>query len=113
MFDLKRPCKTCPFRAKAGGTFGLTAKRLEGIITGTAFQCHNTVDYEYFDDERKRQGKKPQQCAGLMSLLHREGKSNNIMQIAERLGAFDPEKLDHSEVYPSIRACFKAHKKWS
>lgn len=112
MFDLKRPCKTCPFRVDRGDTFGFSAKKLAEIIAAPAFQCHSTVDYEHYGHPRKQQGDKPQQCAGLMSLLHRADKPNQIMQVAERLGHFDPNRLDHSEVYPSIRACAKAHSKY-
>src|SRR3546814_3147904 len=44
----------------------------------------------------------PQQCAGLMTVLHREGKPNQIMQVAERFGALDPSALDpDDEVYAS------------
>lgn len=107
MFKLTRPCANCPFRLGQGELFAMREKRIIEIIEGTAFQCHKTVDYDHFDEGRS--GDKPQQCAGLMSLLHQAGQPNQIMQVGERLGHFDPDRLDHSEVYPSIRACLKAH----
>lgn len=109
MFDLKRPCKTCPFRRGQGENFQLDAIRLQEIIEAVSFQCHGTVDYENFNNPRLRQGAKPQQCAGLMSLLHRAGRSNTIMQIAERVSDFRAAKLDHSKVYATIDHVFVAH----
>jgi hypothetical protein len=110
MFKLIRPCENCPFRIGQGERFQLGRLRLEEIFNAVSFQCHKTVDYEQFDDPKERQGKHPQQCAGLMSLLHRAGRHNQIMQIAERLGYFDPNKIDHSEVYSTIDDAIKAHK---
>jgi len=109
MFDLKRPCKTCPFRK--GQTFFLRPERLEGIRRAMAFQCHATIDYDYWDDREKRSGDRPQQCAGLMAVLHRSGESNTIMQVAERLGKFDPAQLDpRKEAYASWAEVVAAHK---
>ena len=109
MFDLKRPCKTCPFLKSNGASFALGKERLGEIFEGPAFQCHGTVDYENFDDAKKRQGRKPQQCAGLMALLHREGRDNQIMQVAQRLIGFDAAKLDNAGVFESIDECVEAH----
>jgi hypothetical protein len=78
-------------------------ERIAEITEAAAFQCHKTVDYS--GDDGPESGDKPQQCAGLMAMLHREGKPNQMMQLAERLGfeGFDPEKLDPDGVcYESI-----------
>jgi hypothetical protein len=107
MFKLNRPCATCPFRV--GQTYFLGRDHLREIMTATAFQCHGTVDYDNFDDPRKRSGDHPQQCAGLMSLLHRAGRPNQIMRAGMFFGHFDPERLDHTDVYPSIFAAARAH----
>lgn len=109
MFKLTSPCVTCPFRRGAGETFQLVADRLSEIFEAVSFQCHKTVDYDEFDDDIARQGAHPQQCAGLMSLLSREGRDNQIMQVGQRLGEFDPSKLDHTDVYGSIADAVKAH----
>jgi len=110
MFDLKRPCTTCPFRK--GQTFFLPPGRLEEIRRAEAFQCHNTVDYDHWENRKKRQGDRPQQCAGLMAVLHRSNQSNTIMQVAERLGHFDPTQLDpRKEAYSNWRAVLRAHSK--
>ena len=101
MFDLKRPCVTCPFRI--GQTFSFASDRLEEIRRAVAFQCHKTVDYEQWDDAQRRQGDRPQQCAGLMAILHRINEPNQIMQVAERLGYLDPALLDpNGEAYAKL-----------
>ena len=110
MFDMKRPCKSCPFRVGKGEAFALDPDRLEGIRTAAAFQCHQSVDYSRFEDEDGRQGDRPQQCTGLMAILHREGTPNQIMQVAERFGALDPAQLDpRGEAYSSWHEALAAH----
>lgn len=110
MFDMKRPCKTCPFRKGQGENFRLDAKRLKEITQSVAFQCHNTVDYEHFDDPYLKQGQKPQQCAGLMTLLAREGIPNQIMRVAQLTQHLEMEKLDpHGEVYATLEDAYRAH----
>lgn len=109
MFDLKRPCANCPFRKECGKSFRLGTERLEEIFEAVSFQCHKTVDYEHEDDPIRKQGNKPQQCAGLMSLLSRADKPNQIMQVAERLGYFDPSRLEHDAVYASLEDAIKDH----
>lgn len=109
MFKLRRPCKSCPFKRGNGRNFGLAAARLREIFSAPAFQCHATVNYDC-DDPRGRQGDKPQQCAGLMAILHRENRPNQIMQVGERFGALDLAKLDPGgEAYATIASAMRAH----
>lgn len=91
MFALKRPCNNCPFRKGAGRTFRLGRERVEGIFAAPAFQCHKTLDYS---DEQPAAGEAPQQCAGLMAVLARAEKPNQIMQVASRLGRLEIAELD-------------------
>jgi hypothetical protein len=110
MFDLKRPCKNCPFRKGVGETFQLSMARLKEIKHAIAFQCHHTVDYEHFDDPEKRSGDRPQQCAGLMAVLQRDKATNSIMQVAERIGGIDFSDLDpDGEAYASWEDVIAAH----
>jgi len=109
MFDLKRPCGNCPFRKGQGEKFNLGTKRVLEIVNATAFQCHKTVDYDRWEDTLGRQGEKPQQCAGLMSLLHRAKLDNQIMQIAQRIGGVTFDDLDHTHVYENIADALEAH----
>lgn len=107
MFQLTRPCKTCPFRKGQGSLFRLQPERLAEIFDAPAFQCHKTVDYS---GDEPGAGNRPQQCAGLMAVLRRERRDNQIMQVAERLGALDPEKLDpNGESYLSFKDVRSAH----
>jgi len=111
MFDLKRPCVSCPFRKGQGRLFTMPRLRLKEIFGAIAFQCHKTVDYDAFDDPELRSGDHPQQCAGLMSILWRAGKPNTIMQVAIRTGYLDPDQIDHSEVYKTMASAIRAHGK--
>lgn len=107
MFDLKRPCITCPFRIGQGELFRLPADRLAEIVNAPAFQCHKTVDYS---DDEPGAGEQPQQCAGLMAVLHRSNLPNQIMQVGERLGGMNPDDLDPcGEAYPSLAVAIAAH----
>lgn len=108
MFDLKRPCKTCPFLRVNEDKFRLHRARIEGIAKGAAFQCHSTAVYDQ-DDGEGRAGGKPQQCAGLMSVLHKEGRQNQITQVATRLIGYDPGRIDGSGTYDTIAETIAAH----
>lgn len=110
MFKLKRPCSNCPFRKGQGELFQLNIDRLAGMLTGDAFQCHKTIDYDHFEDPKLRQGEHPQQCAGIMSVLWREKQPNKIMQVAIAFGYLDPNQLDpENEAYSSIQEVLRAH----
>lgn len=112
MFDLKRPCVNCPFRKGQGSLYQLGEIRLREIFRAVAFQCHKTVDYDKFEDCEARQGDRPQQCAGLMAVLHRSDRHNQIMQLAERLAGFDPATVDpQGEAYASCAEALDAHTK--
>lgn len=107
MFDLKRPCVNCPFRIGQGSRFQLHPDRLAGIFEAPAFQCHKTVDYS---NDAPASGDRPQQCAGLMAVLHRDDRHNQIMQVAGRISDFDAAALDPDGVaYSSIAAAIAAH----
>ena len=64
MFDLKRPCVNCPFRRGQGGAFRLDPGRLEEIRTGSAFQCHKTVDYSAWEEGGEKAGDRPNSARG-------------------------------------------------
>lgn len=100
-FDLKAPCSNCPFRNDRG-PFGLDVKTVREILGGgegrdyfpaPSFACHKTVDYD-----RRASGRGPspdeQHCAGVAIILHRERRLNDALQLASRLGLWDPAQLD-------------------
>lgn len=114
MFDLKKPCKTCPFKVGNGQGFRLGAERLAGIRQGPAFQCHNTVDYEHGPDDGvgfpvPQPGNKPQQCLGLIGVLLNEQETNAITRLALVTGHFDPEKVNLTQCYSSWAEVEDAH----
>ncbi len=112
-FDLVRPCADCPFRSDRPGY--LRADRVRGILGGgkgrhwwpaVSFPCHKTIDYA---ETGTMIPPSAQQCAGLMIILHRENRPNDAMQIAQRLGLWNPAKLDMSApVYASTDDAIKA-----
>jgi hypothetical protein len=111
IFKLKRPCVSCPFRKGQGEAFRLRPERLQGIVDAVAFTCLDTIDYDYLNDPVRKQGEHPQQCAGLMAMLYRDGKANQMMQIAERLGHLDPAELDPDhEAYGSLEEAIREHR---
>ncbi len=111
MFNLKRPCDSCPFRIGQGEKFQLSQDRLQEIFDAEAFQCHKTVVYG--DDDAgptTEQGDKPEQCYGLMSLLEHEQTSNTIMRVAYAFRTIKPGEHRSEETYKSFEEAIKAHK---
>lgn len=108
MFDRKRPCANCPFRKGKGAAFLLGKERLEGIRHQEAFQCHKTVDYS--ENWEGEPGDTPQQCAGLIAILHRENTPNTIMQVAQRLIGMDFSEFDpNHDAYECWEDALKDH----
>ena len=104
-FGLARPCKDCSFRSDI--TFYLQPARvvtiLEGIFQdGETFTCHNAA-YGRWHRGTYRPHQRDQHCAGALMLIRREDMSHRMTQIAERLGLYDPGKLDLSApVFPTV-----------
>ena len=104
-FDLTRPCGNCPFRSDK--PFYLLPDRVRQILGDTregnrrwwpaeSFPCHRTIIYGEDENGDTETTIPPtaQQCAGVMAILHRENRPNDAMQIAERLGMWNPAALD-------------------
>lgn len=94
-FDLKRPCKDCPFVQGSSTNKTLAEGRIEEIVHSIVeedahFQCHKTLDF--YSDKKVP----AQHCAGATIFLERigeHGKPNQFMRIAERLGIYDRSKI--------------------
>ena len=97
MFDLKKPCKDCPFLKRNGKKFALRPERIAEIGSGEAFQCHKTLDG------------KPQQCAGLISIQSKTNNANTITRIATYFTDYDPKNVDGSETYDSLQNAIEGH----
>lgn len=89
-FDLKRPCKDCPFLCGSSTNMSLSESRMneikEGLLNDSSFTCHKTLDLP-----RNKQ----QHCAGAMIFLERLNKPNQMMRIAERLRMYNHRELDY------------------
>lgn len=96
-FIQPRPCAKCPWLIKyfGPGDFLRPGRRLEilrGIEHGGEFPCHETTEFD--DDTGEAIHTNSERCcAGLAVLLLREERSSQMMRIAERIGAFNPEKF--------------------
>jgi hypothetical protein len=107
MFDLKKPCKSCPFLKEQNLSVG--EKRLHEIIKGlldddrSTFICHNTIDYDKdvdantgFMEVDAYKGHK--QCAGAMIVLEKMRYMTVGMRIATVMGMYDrPALLKHKD----------------
>ena len=113
MFKLKRPCANCPFRKGQGEFFQLAPTRLTEIFEAGAFPCHKTVDYTEDEETGKEMhlfDRRTNLCSGLMALLWREGRPNQIMRVAMRLGSLNPDELDpDGEAYATFGEARRAH----
>jgi hypothetical protein len=103
-FDLTRPCASCPFRSDIH--FGLRPARVREILGADSFACHKTVDYDEDGDGRVKNNS--QHCAGVLWILHKENRPNQLMRIAGRLRLWDPASLDPTApFYASAKAAIK------
>ena len=97
-FDLKKPCKGCPFGTNKEAVRHLGEDRAEGIIDSItrmqqSFPCHKTTIHD--EDGELVHSKKEQHCAGALILLEKHNQPNQMMRISERLGGgYDRTKLE-------------------
>jgi len=100
---LRRPCKGCPFRSDVPRY--LNPKRYQQIASelvehGGSFLCHGTVAFDGTADCANTS--EARACAGAMIWRQAQDRPNLLMQVMERLGAFDPAQLDRlAPVYRS------------
>lgn len=100
-FDLKKPCKDCPFIKGSSTNVTLEEGRLSSIVEDiqyrdSSFVCHKTLGYD---------GKTvpEQHCAGALIYLERigrYGRPNQAMRFGERFGLYKREELEID--YPNI-----------
>ena len=89
-YDLKRPCAECPFLRGSPLNKTLPKSRLRGFAKGQ-FPCHKTAE---LTEEGYEKTPESQHCAGALIALEKIGASHQMMRICERLGFYDPTKLD-------------------
>jgi hypothetical protein len=97
-YSLVRPCPKCPFRTDVSPY--LTPERVAEIATdvqsGANFYCHQTTEYQEDEDGAGDMAivDTSMVCAGSMILMEKAGSPNQMLRIAERIGFYDPSRLD-------------------
>lgn len=96
-FDLKQPCADCPFRKDCirGWLGQVRAEEITDALLaapGKTFACHKTTSFS--EEGEHEQHSDEQHCAGALLLVEAVGFPNQMLQLAERLGARDPQRLD-------------------
>lgn len=134
-FDLKKPCKNCPFlkaSVQPANKGWLSKGRAQGIIDsllyhGGTFPCHKTTrmddefdhDLEYASEEAAREAEKEawrrnvagsQYCAGALILMLKCGNPSQMTQFAQRLNFFNEEELiDRDKVVENLEEFVNMH----
>lgn len=99
-FSLRGPCADCPFRTDKPFFLGHDRAReiADSIVDDDApFTCHKTIDYSSGEADVTENGR---ECGGVMVILERMQHPNQGMRIAERLGIYDPARLDMDAPVP-------------
>jgi hypothetical protein len=97
-YRLTTPCANCPFRTDVKPY--LRPERVEEMqesLTRSEFPCHKTLDYSKLGEDDVGYGEgyeKHGHCAGALILLEKIGEPSQMMRICERIGLYDPRKLD-------------------
>lgn len=91
--DMTKPCHQCPFLKTMER--GFSKARLEEMASGP-FPCHKTAEVVEDDDRgaEYHATDDSSQCAGALIYLEKRGMPSQNMRIMERLGLYDPTKLD-------------------
>lgn len=87
-YTLMSPCDACPFLSSSG----FSRKQLYAHANGE-FACHKTCVY---NDETGHYEPvdKSVHCAGALIFLEKRKAPHQMMRICNRLGFYDPSKLD-------------------
>lgn len=97
-FGLRGPCADCPFRSDKPFHLGPGRRQeiADGLRAGADFPCHKTIDYTAHEDEgRGQRTPGTQWCGGALATIERGDEGpNQSMRIGERLGLYDPSRID-------------------
>ena len=91
-FDLKSPCKRCPFRKNMHYLRRDRAESIAKAITDgdKPFTCHK------MDRGKNVKDGLPQQCAGAMILLEKLDRPNQMMRVGAAFGVYQRDKMNMS-----------------
>lgn len=95
-YALVRPCPHCPFRTDVHAYLHpeRAVEIAESLAQGAEFACHKTTVTDPDNESECVTVAGSQFCAGALIALERMDAPNQPMRIAERLGLYDPSKLD-------------------
>jgi len=103
-FNLKRACKSCPFRKdRPFLTRGRAVEIANALRNDASFTCHNTLDYNVEDGPAYTE--KSDWCAGSLAVMHNEGSTydNVLLRLASQFMGYEPEELkDTDECFDNL-----------
>lgn len=108
-YRMTSPCDNCPFRSdvKPYITPGCV-REIERSLSRAEFPCHKTTEHD--DDGHRARSNDEIHCAGALILLEKEQRPSQMMRVCERLGMYDPSKLNmDAPVYDSFDEMYDAH----
>lgn len=118
MFNLRAPCKSCPFRTDRESQRGwLGHERAQQIADSLYddgfFTCHKTLTHNNDEDCETKQSLQDGNifCAGALIMMEKEGTANNNrnIRIAKMLEIYPDLKMD-SPVFASCEEFVAWHK---
>lgn len=113
-YTLSEACGNCPFRCDNPTYLREERAReiAQSLREGATFYCHQTVDYTEDEEGEATNviGPRARACAGSLIVMEKEGFSNQMVRIGERLGLYDATRLNmDSPVHPSLTEWIRAH----
>lgn len=114
-FRLKKPCHHCPFRSDVPKYIRPERAQeiAESLYAGAEFPCHQTTEHVEHEDGSGETvaTKRSAFCAGALITMEREGYSNQMVRVGERLGLHDHERLDmDAPVYDSLTEWVRSYR---
>lgn len=115
-FDLKQPCKDCPFKKSTPKHKGIASSLIEysGFIDqGTfAHTCHKTDKRADSPEGRKFKGT-PRHCAGALILMRNDPQCmSNYIAARSQIGLIDLNKIKDTGVYKSFKEMALDYYRW-
>ncbi len=95
-YTMITPCSSCPFRTDIRPYLRTDrAQEIADSLAQVEFPCHKTVEHDDDDDSDFHvPGPNELHCAGVLIVLELSEQPSQMMRISERLGLYDPTKLD-------------------
>lgn len=93
-YEMTTPCDACPFLKGSGFEWKSLIEHSSG-----EFACHKTCEVDEDEDSKTygcfvARNENTPHCAGALIFNLKRGKPHQMARICERLGLFDPSKLN-------------------